>query len=42
MPPRFAGHTFTKAGKYNVMLILISGGTQYISVYISVAPITVS
>lgn len=30
-PPRFAGHTFSAPGKYNVLLILISGGTQYIS-----------
>lgn len=36
--PRFAGHTFTKPGKYNVMLVVISHAQEYISV----APITVS
>lgn len=37
-PPRFAGHTFAKPGKYNVMLVLIAAGQEYISV----APIRVS
>jgi hypothetical protein len=36
--PRFAGHTFAKAGKYNVMLVVVAGGQEYISV----VPITVS
>jgi PKD repeat protein len=30
-PPRFAGHTYTTPGTYKVLLVLISGGTQYIS-----------
>jgi hypothetical protein len=30
-PPHFAGHTFTTPGTYKVLLILVSGGTQYIS-----------
>ncbi|HEY2327158.1 MAG TPA: hypothetical protein VGH52_06710 [Gaiellaceae bacterium] len=36
--PRFAGHTFAKAGKYNVLLVVIAGGQEYISV----APVAVS
>ena len=36
--PRFAGHTFAKAGKYNVMLVVISHAQEYISV----VPVTVS
>jgi len=36
--PRFAGHTFAKAGKYNVILVVVSAGQEYISV----APIVVS
>lgn len=36
--PRFAGHTYMKAGKYNVMLVVIIRAQEYISV----VPITVS
>ncbi len=30
-PPHFAGHTYTKPGTYNVVLVLTSGAKTYVA-----------